>query len=236
MTTPAAAPQLFPCPRCGKAFKTKGGLSTHKYFVHDGGNARESICQVCEEIFDSPSALARHHRFVHPKERVEITQTAEGEVETKKKKRLHLVPSVEVEAISQAAWIDVQKQLADSAAKMKQLRQDKSTVEKELRLRDAVIAGHEAKVRRLEAELNEARLNTAVTVSAQLGGVWWLQDLDREFYRSVGNIVSLVGSEGKGEKLGKIIEILGDEESVELFKLIYENEIARRKRLEGSGS
>ena len=83
----------IPCPKCGKVYQTKSGLSRHIKLVHEGGAHEKTPCPYCGQIFNSSGGLHYHLRTVHNYvgERTKRRQMTVGKVEVKNEGQVGVV-------------------------------------------------------------------------------------------------------------------------------------------------
>jgi len=58
MPTPIETPEGFPCPECGKVFKTAGNMKYHFTDIHQPG---EFPCIGCQKMFTSKNKMSSHY-------------------------------------------------------------------------------------------------------------------------------------------------------------------------------
>ena len=58
MPTPIETPEGFPCPECGKVFKTAGNMKYHFRDIHQPG---EFPCKGCNKMFTSKNKMSSHY-------------------------------------------------------------------------------------------------------------------------------------------------------------------------------
>lgn len=60
----------YQCDSCDKAFHTKLDLDNHRDFVHLG--MRKHVCNICQQQYGYRTALIKHQRRVHKRERLKL--------------------------------------------------------------------------------------------------------------------------------------------------------------------